>query len=282
VVAPPNFRIETAQAGSGTTIKLAGELDSATCPLLVERFDQLVAAGAGGQVVLDLTEVSFVDSAGMRAIVVIERSAQEHDIPLALRPPAGPVTDLLQISGVGAHLALRPQADDAPSAPFVERIDLELARVPTSPGRARAELREALGGRLGDTDSATLTLLTSELVTNSVIHPGPGAGDPIGLRITTFDDRVRVEVSDSGPGFDTATLPPRPRETGGHGLVVVDGLSSRWGTRRLGRDGGERFCVWFELDVAGGLGGEAIGDDSARDEAAAATTAGAPMVAAER
>ena len=271
MAAPPNFRIETAQAGSGTTIKLAGELDSATCPVLVERFDQLVAAGAGGQVVLDLTEVSFIDSAGMRAIIVIERSAQEHDIRLALRPPVGPVTDLLQISGVGAHVALRPHTDDAPPAPFVERIDLELARVPTSPGRARAELREAIGGRLGDTDSATLTLLTSELVTNSVIHPGPDAGDPIGLRITTFEDRVRVEVSDSGPGFDTATLPPRPRETGGHGLVVVEGLSSRWGTRRLGRDGGERFCVWFELDVAGGLGGEAI----------AAEAVGAPVVAAE-
>jgi anti-anti-sigma factor len=281
VAAAPNFRIETDHTGSGTTIKLAGELDSATCPVLVERFDQLVAAGAGDLVVLDLTEVSFIDSAGMRAIIVIERSAQEHDIPLALRPPAGPVTDLLQISGVGAHVALRPQPDDAPPAPFVERIDLELGRVPTSPGRARAELREALGGRLGDNDSATLTLLTSELVTNSVIHPGPDAGDPIGLRITTFDDRVRVEVSDTGPGFDTATLPPRPRETGGHGLVVVDGLSSRWGTRRLGRDGGERFCVWFELDVAGGLGGEAIASDTARHEVAAGTTAGAPVVAVE-
>ena len=121
MAAPPNFRIETAQAGSGTTIKLAGELDSATCPVLVERFDQLVAAGAGDLVVLDLTEVSFIDSAGMRAIIVIERSAQEHDIPLALRPPAGPVTDLLQISGVGAHVALRPHTDDAPPAPLICR-----------------------------------------------------------------------------------------------------------------------------------------------------------------
>ena len=34
-----------------------------------------------------------------------------------------------------------------------------------------------------------------------------------------------------------------------HGLVVVESLSTRWGTRRTLLDGGEGFCVWFELDV---------------------------------
>jgi anti-anti-sigma factor len=267
VDAAPNFRIETTSTGSGTTIKLAGELDSATCPELIEQFDQLVAAGESGQVILDLADVSFIDSAGMRAIVVIERSAKERHVPLAIRPAAGPIGDLLQITGIGERVALSPQSDDPPTgAPFIERTELELAREPTTPGQARAELREAVAGRLGNSDTATLTLLTSELVTNAVIHPGSDARGPIGLRITTYADRVRVEVSDTGAGFDAANLPPRPRESGGHGLVVVDGLSSRWGTRRLGGDGAERFCVWFELDVDGDAGSDAVAREAAGGE----------------
>jgi anti-anti-sigma factor len=256
-VAPtPSFRIETASDGSGITIKLAGELDSATYPLLVERFDQLAGAGGSGEVVVDLTDVSFIDSAGMRAIIVIERSAQEREIPLVLRPAPGPVTELLLSTGVGGRVAPTPQAGDPPQAPFVERIELELERDPGTPGRARAELREAIAGRLGEPESATLTLLTSELVTNSVIHPDPDAGGTIGLRITTFADRVRVEVSDAGSGFEPAPLEPRPHGAGGHGLFVVDGLATRWGTRRVRGEDGERFCVWFELEVEGGIASE--------------------------
>jgi anti-sigma B factor antagonist len=247
VPALPNFWIEQE---SGTTLKVAGELDSATSPELIAAFERIAAEGPTGQIVLDLTRVSFVDSAGMRAIIVIERMAAERGIALRIHRAAGPVTDLLQMTGLGDRIALAPQAGGPPpSEPFVERVELELPREPAAPGQARRELREAIAGRVSEDDGGTLTLLTSELVTNAVIHPRPDASGPIRLRITVYPDRVRVEVSDGGAGFDAATLPPGPRETGGHGLVVVDGLSSRWGTRSTTIEGGEGFCVWFELDA---------------------------------
>ena len=293
MAALPDFRIETLRAGSGITIKLGGELDSATSGELVARFAQFVgareqaagratgageqatgageqatgareqatgareqgtgpAAGAGEapQVALDLSEVTFIDSSGMRAIIIIEGSAGEHGIALTILPPPEALTDLLQIAGISDRVTLAPQGADGPStSPFLERIELELARVPTAPARARAELREAFGGRLQESDRATLTLLTSELVTNAVIHPDPQVAGSIGVRITAFPDRVRVEVTDAGSGFVAGSLPPRRRETGGHGLVVVDGLSNRWGTRQVTPDGEDGFCVWFELDV---------------------------------
>jgi anti-anti-sigma factor len=271
VEALPNFRIETARTESGSTIVLAGELDSATSGELIGAFEQLVRAGDAGELVLDLADVSFIDSAGMRAIIAIERTAAERDITVTIRPAAGPVSDLLQMTGLGERVALSPQADDSlASEPFIERIELELARDRTAPGRARAELREALAERLGESDRATLTLLTSELVTNAVIHPDPGAGGPISLRITAYPDRVRLEVSDAGSGFDAATLPREPRETGGHGLVVVDGLSSRWGTRQTQIHGGEGFSVWFELDVETEPTGEPAVRDVTEPSAAAA------------
>jgi anti-anti-sigma factor len=244
----PNFRIDTASTGSGLTMKLAGELDSAVCRELIERFESVLAEGAT-VVILDLDEVTFMDSAGLRAIIVIERTSREREVALTIHSPAGPVSDLIQMTGIDEHVALAPRADEPPpSAPFIERVDLELASEPTAPGRARAELREALAERLDDTDLATLTLLASELVTNAVVHPGAHSGETVGLRITSYPDRVRVEVTDAGTGFDIENLQPRPRDYGGHGLVVVESLSSRWGTTRTGEDGG--FCVWFELDLA--------------------------------
>ena len=198
----------------------------------------------------------------MRAVIAIERMSRERAIALTLRPAAGPVTDLLQMTGLGQRVTLAPRFDEpSPAGSFLERVELELAREPTAPGRARAELRDAIADRLGESDRSTLTLLTSELVTNAVIHTDPGAGETVGLRISTYHDRVRVEVTDSGAGFDLASLGPRPRETGGHGLVVVDGLSSRWGTRRAQINGAGGFCVWFELDLAG----EATGANGAAE-----------------
>lgn len=263
----PNFRIETSSTESGATMKLAGELDSATCAELIDRFEQLVGDDPG-ELVLDLDDITFIDSAGLRAIIVIERTAGARSVALTVRTPTGPVADLLQLTGIHEHVALSPRVDEPPpTMPFTERFELELARDPAAPARARAELREALAGEVGETDRATLTLLTSELVTNAVIHSGAGAGDTVGLRITAYPDRVRIEVTDPGGGFEIGNLPARPRDFGGHGLVVVDGLSSRWGTTRDGPDGG--FRVWFELDLGGDVDDELTADTPAETSVAA-------------
>ena len=246
----PNFLIDTLESQFGTTIKLAGELDSATSMQLLARFERAVSALAERELVIDLEEVSFIDSSGMRAIIVMERRAKEQRIAIVFVPPASPVTELLQITGIADRLPLAPRAGVPPADPFLERVEIVLARDANAPARARAELRQAIVGRLSDGDSATATLLTSELVTNAVIHPGQTVGGSVGLRITAFSDRIRVEVTDAGSGFDPGSLrPSQPREPGGHGLVVVDGLSSRWGTNRSDVGSGEGFCVWFELDA---------------------------------
>jgi LytS/YehU family sensor histidine kinase len=70
---------------------------------------------------------------------------------------------------------------------------------------------------------------------------------PIGLRITVYEDRIRVEVEDAGQGFDRVAPAPSEGERG-RGLFLVDRFSNRWGSGRVQTDAGPRFRVWFELE----------------------------------
>ena len=79
-------------------------------------------------------------------------------------------------------------------------------------------------------------------MTNSVRHGGSGVDDAIGLEVVLSPSTLRVEVSDSGPGFEPAPARPAPDDAGGRGLYLVDSLADRWGSA----EGGAR--VWFEVD----------------------------------
>jgi serine/threonine-protein kinase RsbW len=92
-----------------------------------------------------------------------------------------------------------------------------------------SSMRNSLEPRCDD-----VLLLVSELVSNSVRH---ARSCDIDVSVRTEDGRIRVEVSDDGPGF--AHDVPRGD---GLGLSVVDRLADEWGI-----EPGERFTVWAEL-----------------------------------
>jgi len=83
-------------------------------------------------------------------------------------------------------------------------------------------------------------LLTSELVTNSVVH----ARSPwIDVSIVLDPERLRIDVSDAGTD---AIRPRTPGDDGGWGLTLVAELATRWGVERR-RDG---KTVWVEFDLS--------------------------------
>jgi anti-anti-sigma factor len=247
-----NFRIACSAHGGTSTIRVAGELDSAGCDRVAELFEQTIAAGNVAELVVDLSQLSFIDSAGLRAVIIIERTAQAQGVQLILVPPPEPLFDLLRITGLATRLTLASDADEARPDQFAERIELDLPCDLSAPGIARAEVRAAIQRTHAAADPFTAVLLTSEIVTNAVRHSANDGREPITMRIVCFEDRLQVEVIDPGPGFDPANVSPEPTDLGGRGLMVVDRSARRWGTRRMPSADGERFCVWFELETSPG------------------------------
>jgi anti-sigma regulatory factor (Ser/Thr protein kinase) len=109
---------------------------------------------------------------------------------------------------------------------------------------ARELLTEMYGDATPDATLHDLHLLTTELVTNAVLHAGAGESETIELSVAGGGDVVRVSVTDHGSP-ETPHVEALDLETpGGMGLFLVEQISSRWGVEELG---GGAHRVWFEL-----------------------------------
>ena len=120
-------------------------------------------------------------------------------------------------------------------------IDVRLRSDVSAPGEARLALRE-LAERVADPVFEDIRLLVSELVTNGVRHTHQGPTGWVELMIRWNQRRVRVEVTDPGPGFGEVRTPSIYQESG-WGLYLVEQVASRWGVNRARGN-----TVWFEID----------------------------------
>jgi len=83
-------------------LKLGGELDLATVVTLEHRLNEL--ARARSSVLLDLSELQFLDSTGLRLIITAVTDARQNGWSLKLArelsPPVRRVLELIQIDGL--------------------------------------------------------------------------------------------------------------------------------------------------------------------------------------
>jgi anti-sigma regulatory factor (Ser/Thr protein kinase) len=132
------------------------------------------------------------------------------------------------------------QQADSPPPGTADALRLEFDSAPDAASAARQAL-SSLEGTLGPTLMDDARLLATELITNSVRHADGERGAPVGFEVTITARALRIEVMDSGGGFDALT--PIPRGASGWGLYLVDRIADRWG---VVREKGTR--VWFEID----------------------------------
>ena len=107
---------------------------------------------------------------------------------------------------------------------------------------ARAFLRASLATEKLDGFGEVTELLTSELVTNAVVH----AASPAIVRVVVEGARLRVEVDDASIEPAVVVRSSDLEQGSGRGLLLVEELATRWGSD-IRPDG---KTVWFELDGA--------------------------------
>lgn len=86
-------------------IGVRGELDAHTATALT---DHLTAwSPADSELVLDLSEVSFIDSSGLRVLIETHQRGAECSHGLVLDSPSHTVRRLLEIAGLDGHFVIR-------------------------------------------------------------------------------------------------------------------------------------------------------------------------------
>jgi anti-anti-sigma factor len=82
-----------------------GELDLATAPLLESAFDAAFRDDGVEIVVVDLTELTFMDSTGINLLVRVHAACEDAD-RLRVIDGSRPVQRVLDVSGVRAYLPI--------------------------------------------------------------------------------------------------------------------------------------------------------------------------------
>lgn len=103
---PEPFSVDEHEESGVKVLHVAGELDIATAPRLCARLDA-TRAGRKPRLLVDLTDVDFCDSTGLRALLGAASEVRAHGGRFAIVcPPSGDVARLLEVVGAGEWMAI--------------------------------------------------------------------------------------------------------------------------------------------------------------------------------
>jgi anti-sigma B factor antagonist len=96
--------IDSRQLSNGwVAISVAGEVDIASVDVLQEAIDDAYDLQSG-DLAVDLTGSTFMDSTGLKALVMADRKFSENGRSFAIVVGGGPVSRLIDLSGVNATI----------------------------------------------------------------------------------------------------------------------------------------------------------------------------------
>ena len=109
-----DFAVHARQVGANTVIAVSGELDIHTAPDLTEVLQ--VAIATGQPVIVDLTDVTFMDSSGLSVFVSALKRVRESLTSLVLVVSEPRVMRVFSITGLDTLIDIHATLDSALSA----------------------------------------------------------------------------------------------------------------------------------------------------------------------
>lgn len=101
--AGPLLTVATSEDGGALVLALTGELDPHTAPILDEHVRRALE-GPSPTVVLDLVDLTFIDSSGLRSVIAAHKALVERGGHLVLRSPGPTTRRLLDVTGLTDQL----------------------------------------------------------------------------------------------------------------------------------------------------------------------------------
>jgi anti-anti-sigma factor len=96
------FRCEVEPHRASVSVRPVGELDLATAPIVDAQLAELVTAGFTS-LVLDLRELRFLDSTGLRLLLSWRTKSRDQGVDLTVIQGPAPVQRVIDVAGV-THL----------------------------------------------------------------------------------------------------------------------------------------------------------------------------------
>ena len=197
-------------------------------------------AADGTDVVIDLTDVWFIDSVGLSALLAAHRQIIKNGgIGLILKHPHSAVRKVLAFTRLDKVFRIvedpsrldetKNECGEIEGAlTFLSRPPLHCSfpalksLIPKSIEMARKYLQEAnIGNELLD----QLDIVLSEAITNAVVHGGKNNERAlVTLNVEVIGRQIRFIVGDDGGGFDPDAVPEPDfsgEELGGRGVFIM-------------------------------------------------------------
>ena len=102
--APGELTVEISTAAQTAQVRLSGELDIATAPTLEEKLGELSPEIT--QVVLDLRELAFIDSTGLRVVLGLANGLGESRARVVIVRGPEPVQRVFTLTGADRELLM--------------------------------------------------------------------------------------------------------------------------------------------------------------------------------
>lgn len=108
-----SLQLESITAGADCAVlRVGGEVDVYTAPQLREHVIKLIANGTR-HIVADLSDVEFLDSTGLGALVGSLKRLREQDGSLALVATASKILTVFRVTGLNRVFAFHPSVSEA-------------------------------------------------------------------------------------------------------------------------------------------------------------------------
>jgi len=215
--------------GQVMTVRPAGTLSLQSVSGLRSVLFKAVAEGPDA-IIVSLADVVVGDESCLTLFPAIAKhAADESQISLLLCAASDSVTESLHAAAPDRSVPLYPTAEDA--ARFAHgqpaaRTTLRLACTPDAPALARSFVDETCGHwQVAPQVIEALRLISTELVTNVVVH----AGTPMRVVLRRSHRHLHVAVLDDEPRPAMLRPPASPQSASGRGLIFVEAFSSAWG-----------------------------------------------------